>query len=270
MDGTRFDPPALRRAVLAASVLHDVPVQATDAGVRVGRSWDDRSGWSSVGWAELAAGVCGADPDSEAGRLRLRDWLRARAYLAGGPSSAEGRVVALALPVGHVLHPGGDWAVERVLGGVLEVGPGLHPDDGGPAAPLPPSAVPSGAACVPWSSLREHLARMAALAVQRLERSGEGVLRPFGGCDVLTLLSAPDLRGHLASGDGSGMRAVAVPMRSRGWFDLRRIDPAFVGAAATATAPEMRGVAVPLLVTAHEVGAPRSADPARVARSCLH
>jgi len=53
------------------------------------------------------------------------------------------------------------------------------------------------------------------------------------------------------------MRAVAVPDRRRGWLDPSRIDPAFVGAAWTATDPPWRGIAVPLLVTADEVGAAR-------------
>src|SRR3954467_10960875 len=172
VDGARLDSPTLRRAVLAVSVLHDVPVEATDAGVRVRRSWDDREGSTEVGWAELAAGVSGADPDSVAGRLRLRDWLRARAYVAAGPSLSDGRRVPLALPTAHVLHPGGSWAVQRVLGGVLEVGVGLRGDDGGRPAPLPASAVPPDAACVPWSALQGHLVRMAALAVERLERDG--------------------------------------------------------------------------------------------------
>jgi hypothetical protein len=61
-----------------------------------------------------------------------------------------------------------------------------------------------------------------------------------------------------------------VPMRSRGWFDLARIDPAFVGAAATATAPDERGITSPLLVTVDEVTVVRHpADPARLARACL-
>jgi len=273
VDPDRLDQPALRRGVLAVSLLHDVPVEPTGSGVRVGHSWDDREDWAPVAWAELAAALSGANPESNAGRMRLRDWLRARAYLASVPVTVDDdRLVPLALPTGHVLHPGERWPVERVLGGVLDVGPGLRPDDGGLAVPLQPSAVPPGRPPVDalWPALRDDLTRMAALAVERLERGGQGVLRPFGGCDVLTLLSARGLREHLAAGDGTGMRAVAVPMRSRGWFDLRRIDPAFVGAAATATAAEQRGVPVPLLVTADEVGAPPSADAARVARSCLH
>ncbi|MFP5347523.1 MAG: hypothetical protein ACLGIA_10900, partial [Actinomycetes bacterium] len=64
------------------------------------------------------------------------------------------------------------------------------------------------------------------------------------------------LRGYLAAQDGSGMRALAVPMRSRGWFDLARIDPVFVGAAWTATEEPQRAFPGPLLVTADEVTAP--------------
>jgi hypothetical protein len=95
---------------------------------------------------------------------------------------------------------------------------------------------------------------MGALAAARLGRDGtEGVIRPVGGCDVLALLASPSLRRHLATGDGSGLRAVAVPMRRRGWYDLSRIDPAFVGAAWSATDEIDRGVAHPLLVTAEEV-----------------
>jgi hypothetical protein len=53
------------------------------------------------------------------------------------------------------------------------------------------------------------------------------------------------------------MRAIAVPMRTRGWFDLARIDPAFVGAAYSATEDADRGFARPVLVTEHEIGLAR-------------
>jgi hypothetical protein len=42
-------------------------------------------------------------------------------------------------------------------------------------------------------------------------------------------------------------------MRSRGWHDLARIDPAYVQAAWSATDEAHRGVNRPLLVTTHEV-----------------
>jgi hypothetical protein len=270
VDNAPPDPPALRRGVLAASVLHDVPVEPIDGGVRVGASWDDRSGWALASWSELAGALDGADPETTPGRLRLRDWLRARAWACAGGD--ERRLVALALPVGHALHPGDSWVVDRVLGGVLDVGPALRPEQGGLATPLPPAAVLPGRLDLTdhWPVLRERVDELAALAVERIADGGPRVLRPVGGADVLTLLSSGQLRTHLATGDGTGLRAVAVPMRSRGWFDLARIDPAFVGAAATATAPEERGLARPLLVTVDEVAVvARPADPARLARTCL-
>jgi hypothetical protein len=100
---------------------------------------------------------------------------------------------------------------------------------------------------------------MGALAAARLGRDGptDGVIRPVGGCDVLALLASASLRRHLAMGDSTGMRAVAVPMRRRGWYDLSRIDPAFVGAAWSATDELDRGVPRPLLVTADEVAVSR-------------
>jgi hypothetical protein len=59
-------------------------------------------------------------------------------------------------------------------------------------------------------------------------------------------------------------------MRSRGWFDLARIDPAFVGAAAAATEPELRGVLRPLLVTTDEVGLAAGGVPVeQLAREAL-
>jgi hypothetical protein len=57
----------------------------------------------------------------------------------------------------------------------------------------------------------------------------------------------------MVEGVVGGMRTVAVPMRSRGWLDLNRIDPAFSTAAAHLTALEERGFERPLLVTREEV-----------------
>jgi hypothetical protein len=94
---------------------------------------------------------------------------------------------------------------------------------------------------------------MGELAVTRLRRDGTGVITPMGGCDVVTLLGSRALRTYLAEGDGTGLRALAVPMRTRGWFDLARIDPAFVSAAAAATDEVDRGFARPLLITRDEV-----------------
>ncbi len=253
--------PALRSGVLAASLLHDLPLAVTELGVRTGPSWDDRERWCSVPWPVLDEALNGADPASTMGRLRLRDWLRARH--AADQSDLRQRVVALALPRGHALHPGPTWGVEPIMGGVLDLGLGLrHPlVDAAPRtptetiSPLPTSATADiGLNTGPWwAPVLAHRDEMARLAVDRLTRDGGSVLRPIGGCDVLTLLSSPILRRHLAQGDGTGMRAVGAPMRNRGWFDLARIDPAFVTAAAMATEPEDRGVLHPLFVTNDEI-----------------
>lgn len=259
VDSPSLDLVALRRGVLATSVLDDIPLEPTADGVLVGDSWDDRSTWTPVGWRTLGQALVGAAPQSLPGRLRLRDWLRTRALARRHGAALSARVVALALPVDHVLHPGPRWVEESPLGGVLDVGLGLRAEVTGLAVPLPPSALrvsdldDDGWWEQAWQQARAHLDSMAELAVDRLVHDGKGVLAPIGGVDVLTLLASPRLREHLANGDGIGMRALAAPMRSRAWFDLARIDPAFVGAAAIATDPEQRGLSRPLLVTVDEV-----------------
>jgi hypothetical protein len=248
-------PGALRRGVLAVSVVHDIALEPVTEGVRVGGDWDDRGGWSAVPWPLLTQALDGADPESAVGKLRLRDWLNGR-VLAGGPAeAARERAVALALPRGHPLHPGPSWVVEPVLGGLLDLGIGVRSGDDD-IVPLPATCARHAGLDTSdlWGALARHRDVMSTLTVERLRRDGRGVLRPIGGCDVLTLLSGSVLREYVAAEDGTGMRALAVPMRSRGWFDLARIDPAYVGAAATATDPEHQGLLQPLLVTADEVG----------------
>jgi hypothetical protein len=161
-----------------------------------------------------------------------------------------------------------------VPGGVLEIGPALRLLRGDDEVVLPLAAGVVRAAGVDLAESRaaitDHLEAMGSLAVARLVRDDVEVLAPVGGCDVLTLLASAALRRHLASSDGTGMRAVAVPMRRRGWFDLARIDPPFVLAAAHATSHEERGVDRPLLVTEHEVATGRRVvDVAALARRAL-
>ena len=91
-----------------------------------------------------------------------------------------------------------------------------------------------------------------ALAAERVRRDPRGQLRPYGGCDAVTLLGARSLRAALAQ-DGGGLGAAVVPMRRRGWTRLALIDPAFGPAAAAATQAVDRGFARPLLVTADEL-----------------
>jgi hypothetical protein len=250
------DPARLKRGALAASVLDDIPLEPRDDGVALGLSWDDRSSWVPVSWHELAEAAHGVDPESGAGRLRLRDWMRARPLLTA-LTSDDRRLVPLALTAHHPVRPGGGWALEQVRGGVLVLGPALRVFVGDDEVVIPLSTSVLSAAGLDattwWPTSRAYLDAMASLAVARLVRDGKGVLSPVGGCDVLTLLGSATLRRHLATSDGTGMRAVAVPMRRRGWFDLARIDPPFVLAAAHATSAEERGLDRPLLVTEDEV-----------------
>jgi len=141
-----------------------------------------------------------------------------------------------------------------------------------------------------WRASRLHLDAMGLLAARRVERalrarlaqdagrsggpdggavdgsgggSGGGVvdgpgpeltvIDPAGGCDAVTLLASAPLRRWLARADGTGLRAVAVPTRARGWTDLARTDSTFVAAAWAATDPDRRGLQRPALVTDEEV-----------------
>jgi hypothetical protein len=135
------------------------------------------------------------------------------------------------------------------------LGLGRHPDD---VQPLPPSAVRRFDLRTRawWPDLLDHAGRMGELSARRIDRDGRRVLRPFGGCDALTLLASDALREGLAAGDGSGLRAVALPTRRRGWFDLAQIDPAYIAAVWSLTSPPERGSSAPLLVTRDEVVAP--------------
>ena len=141
-----------------------------------------------------------------------------------------------------------------MLGGAIDLGIGIRGlvgDDPDHVALLPARlAVEIGLdTSLWWTALRARLEEMGGLTVARLRRDASDLITPMGGCDVVTLLGASSLRTFLAQSDGTGMRGLAVPMRSRGWFDLARIDPAFVSAAAAATDEVDRAFWRPLLVT---------------------
>lgn len=241
----------LRRLALAVSVLDDVDIVPTDDGILL--TGDNPV---EVSWLEMRRALAGADPGDDLGRARVGMWLRARRIAADThPDHLRETARPVGLPVDHPLHPGLGWVRHRVLGGVLDlgfgfVGVGADPDE---VVVLPQGALDAaGIDPVPWWPVaRDYLERMGALAAQRL--AGNPVLRPVGDCDVVTLLGSRSLRESVCAGDGSGLRAAAVPMRRRGWLDLTRIDPAFTAAAAAATSPEERGFERPLLLTVDEV-----------------
>lgn len=255
----------LRRGVLAVSVLDDIDLVPTAEGIQLDlgdaatAATDPDIGFDgAIGWPELASALGPVDPESEPGRHRLRDWLRLRLLFARlGPVAswrAELAAVPVGLPVDHPLHPGPDWVREAVLGDAVDLGIGIRGlvgDDPDHVALLPPALARAVGldTSLWWTALRARLEQMGELTVARLRRDGTDLIAPMGGCDVVTLMGARSLRTYLAQTDGTGMRAVAVPMRNRGWFDLARIDPAFVSAAAAATDDVDRGFWRPLLVT---------------------
>lgn len=258
---------AVRRCALAASLVHDIEAVCGDEGVRVGGDHGPVLPW------EALAPHAMPDPESKAARERMARILSAAAAMddllaEGGWSLLETRLRLVALPAAHVEHPGPAWSRGRVHGGVLELGLGVQGllGDLDRTNPLPRVVADIWGRRMgrvlddAWPRCLAHAERMGELAIARLAREehprhGSGVLHPVGGCDVLTLLATASLRRYLANGDGTGMRAVAVPIRDRGWFDLARIDPAFVAAAWMATDEPDRGLSRAALVTADEVAA---------------
>jgi len=254
-----YDVLALRRCALATSVCHDLDLLPDSEGlVLVGPAPVHAS------WEACHRALAGADPESARGRQLLARWLLARRWV--GDLTVD-QLADRARPVGMVVgaepHPGPDWPRRRILGGALDLGLGflgLDPDRPDHVV-APPECVLvaagiAGAAW--WPSALDYLERMGALATDRWARDPAAALRPMGDCDVVTLLGSATLRSAFAGGTAGGMRAVAVPMRTRGWLDLSRIDPAFALAAAAATAPAERGFDRPLLITADEVVLPAS------------
>ncbi len=258
----------LRRGVLAVSVLDDIDVEPRDDGVALPGTPE-----VLVSWDDLRAAAGGQEPASPLGRLRVGSLLRLRRRVAdageAGADVLRASAVALALPSGHGLHPGRAWVLGAVPGGALDLGVGLDGRlvDRSDPVPLTPELARAAGADVAawWPALLSRVEGMGRLAAARVQRGGaapvrserDAVLRPVGSCDVLTLLASATLRAALAGLDGSGMRAVAVPVRSRGWWDVARVDPAYVASVWTLTTPSERGVARPLLVTRDEVALPR-------------
>lgn len=246
--------------MLAAAVLEEIDLIPRDDAVLLTGSPLVRVPWEDLCRAYDEA--LGRGPEL-ALRAVVRHLVTRRVAADLGAAELGRRARPVGLPVGHVGHPGAGWVREEVLGGALELGLGyvgvrrdpdrveLLDDVALLAADVAPAAW--------WSPARAYLEQMGEVALARLLRSGplgpgsSGVLRPIGDADVVTLLGARSLRRGLAEADGTGMRAIAVPMLRRGWLDLRAVDPAFAGAAASATSEEERGFLRPVLVTADEV-----------------
>lgn len=244
----------LRRCALAVVVMHDVDVLPSPHGVVLPGSPD-----VVISWAECRRAIAGADPESQAGRLRLKAWLQLRRWLADRPiEDLAERARPYGACVESPLHPGLDWVRRRVLGDTLDLGfgfVGIDPDQPDLVIPVAHELLrAAGIEPTPWwPTAVVYLERMGEMAADRIDRSPLAPLRPMGDCDVVTLLGSRTLRQAIVEGVADGMRTVAVPMRTRGWLDLNRIDPAFSAAAARLTEVEDRGFDRPLLVTREEV-----------------
>jgi len=243
---------ALRRTVLAVSVLDNVDLLPGDLSVTLQGDHPDLA----LAWDEIALALGDSDPDSDTARRRLRIWVKLRAGLAR-IADPETMARPVGLPIGHVLHPGRAWVRASVPGEALDLGLGLlgllgDPDE---VVVTPPTLFhAAGIDADPWwPAQARELERTGRLAAERLLRDETSPLRPFGDLDVLTLLCSTAFRAAICDADPVGWRTAAVPMRTRGWLDLARIDPAFAAAAALATNPDERGFDRAVLVTPEEV-----------------
>jgi hypothetical protein len=223
-----------------------------------------------ISWAECRRAVGGADPESLEGRERLKWWLLMRRWLADRTiDDLAERARPYGACVQSPLHPGLDWVRRRVHGDTLDLGfgfVGIDPEQPDMVIPIPQPLL-HAASVEPapwWPTAIVYLERMGQMAAERLARTPQAPLRPMGDCDVVTLLGSRTLRQAIVGTMPDGMRTVAVPMRTRGWLDLNRIDPAFSAAAARLSAVEDRGFDRPLLVTREEVVLAREdGDPIR-------
>jgi hypothetical protein len=262
-----FAPPALRRLVLAVAVLYDVDLLPDESGVLLGPGSNPiRIEWDVI--ADVVQGAANVHGSTERPVLdALSAWLCARLIVAAGTP-----LCALGMPPRHVTHPGPAWIRERVPGGALALGFGYGFGFGKPVLPLPVGVLEHAGlgdaeADFAWKRARADLEALGLIAVERDKRRKDGPLVPVGSADVVTLLAATSLRTELAAGQGDGMAALIVPLRTRGWRANSISDPAYGPALAAAMSPEERGFERPLLVTAEELTQVRAGgDPMRLLR----
>jgi hypothetical protein len=244
---------AVRRCVLAVSVVHDLDLLPADDGFLI-----DGDPGIEVSLDQCQQVIGDSDPDGDEGRQRLARFLHARIWIADRITHELPELARpVALPVGHVLHPGPSWVRRRILGGHLDLGlgvAGLDPSDADRVVVVHPVIFNAiGVDPTPWwAHAADYLEDMGAMATARWRRQPKAPLRPMGDCDVITLLASAVFRGAVCA-DSGGLRAAVVPMRTRGWLDPTHIDPAFSQTAAALTPPEERGFPRPVLLTIDEV-----------------
>lgn len=197
--------------------------------------------------------------------LPVMDWCRVAVHaglFTGDVLTDTLRVMAL--PRGHVRHPGAGWVQETVRGDVLDMGLGmLGADSDMPDVAVPVPAVVAEAAgwdvSAVWPLLRARHERAAALAGGwALKRAGgRGGIQsvPVGGHSVVTLLCAAEFRSVLAGTDG-GMAPFAAPGLDCGWFASTLSDDELARVTVGLFSPPEQGFAQCVLVTADEVTIP--------------
>ncbi len=272
----------LRKLAFEVSVLADRDFITDDVGIHLLPRVTTTPTQPVVLTWELAAQALAHHPEStSAAHLRqaLLGILTDIDLLMGRSSVELARAARpYALPTTSGVHPGPAWVCQPVLGGALDVGLAFAAHTDQPEDASQPTATDAVQLVSPyalqtvhpawrdwWPKAQHYLETIGQAAVTALSpvrpssgvttssRRPQAVLHPCGDADVLTLLGASCYRQALAQRDHSGLCAVAVPLRRRGWIDLSSLDPAFIPTAYELTDPPERGFPRPVLVTADEV-----------------
>lgn len=251
---------SLRQCVLMVSVLHGIDVIPRDDGVCLPPSPSvASSGELFVPWSTIESVVRDfSDVTDVDARRHLAHWLTTARGLGDlSPQEFLTHVTVMGMPHNATQHPGSSWVHTEVIGGALHLGLGLRllghvSDETSVLTPELMATIGHDPAHA-WDAGWTYLNAMGQLAADRHDRDPIGVLRPMGDCDVVSLLGSPHFRTGLAQFHNVGMRAVAVPMRTRGWVDPNHLDSAFVQGAAAATDGPQRGFTTAMLVTADGV-----------------
>jgi|694.fasta_scaffold21742_6 hypothetical protein len=251
---------SLRQCVLMVSVLHGIDVIPRDDGVSLPPNPSVASSEELlVPWSTIESVLRDfSDVTDAVARKHLAHWFTTARGL-GDLSLQEflTYVTVIGMPHNAPAHPGSAWTHTEVLGGALHLGLGLrllgHLSDETSALTPELMTVLGHDPARAWEAGWTYLNAMGQLAADRHGRDPVAVLRPMGDCDVVSLLGSPHFRACLAQFHNVGMRAVAVPMRTRGWVDPNHLDSAFVQGAAAATDRQQRGFTTAMLVTADGV-----------------
>ena len=213
---------------------------------------------SLISWPQVRATLGSDDPLDPAPRRRLELLVELHQVVGElGPDAADrlGQASrALALPVGHPLHPGRGWVRHRLPGGVLDLGlgvAGLLPGRPGPV-PLPPGVAEAAGlgGADRWERLWQQAERLGALAGRHLAGTGDSaVIRSAGGFDALTLAATQALRDHLLGSTGPAGLPVAAPRRDRVLTGARAGDRDRSRATWLLSAAAERGVLEPRRLT---------------------